>query len=446
MAVEQDLREADDDRWRAHLDEHRVKVVEVWIPDVNGSVKGKWYPVDSFREMAEGVITFPNALLSWTRDALMYDDIPYSNPGMGFPDLAVVPDLSTLRAMPWREGHAAVLCHIQTMEGEPIPVDPRQVLVRQVDSHAEFGLEPRCSLEYEFSLLDPNGAPTNLHHEGYDFVLPRTIDRFLDSLTVHLVEFGLPVAVSHTEWGFGQMELTLRPLPAAVAADRSVMLKAAVKSIAHEMNLVASFMAKPFADQPGNGLHVNVSLRDSEGQNVFADSSTHAKLIDRYIGGLVATAGELSVLGASTINAYKRRTGGQFAPATATWSRTNRTASLRALLDRGAPSRIEFRASGADCNPYLGLAAVLAGGLHGLREEVDAPPELEGSGYAVGDASLYLPMSLREALSLFVGSPTVKAALGEEFVSHYATLVGHEVSDFDAAITDWERERYLRYS
>jgi glutamine synthetase len=440
------LREAGGDGWQAHLRDHGVTVVELWIPDINGSVKGKWYPVDSFREMAESVITFPDALLSWTRDALMYDDIPYSNPGMGFPDLAVAPDLSTLRALPWRAGHAAVLGHIQTLDGGPISVDPRQVLLRQVDGHAGLGLEPRCSLEYEFSLLNPDGTPTNLRHEGYDFVLPETISRFLDALTVQLVQFGLPVAVAHTEWGFGQIELTLRPLPAAVAADSAVRLKAAVKSIAHEMNLIASFMAKPFPEQPGNGLHVNISLQEAGGQNVFADPNKHAKLIGRYLGGVLATMGEFSILGASTINAYKRRTGGQFAPATATWSRTNRTASVRALLDRGAPSRIEFRASGADSNPYLGLAAVLAGGLHGLREDVPSPPELEGSGYNVSDATLQLPSSLPEALSLFAGSPIVKAALGEEFVDHYATLIGHEVRDFAAAVTDWERERYLRYS
>jgi glutamine synthetase len=434
-----------EDGWETYLDNHRVRVVEVWIPDINGAVKGKWYPVDSFKEFAPKGLTFPNALLSWTRDALMYNDIPYSNPTHGFPDLSVIPDLSTLRPMPWRESHAAVLCHLATTEGEPIAVDPRDVLLQQVNGLKGFGLEPRCALEYEFCLLERNGEPTNYRHEGYDFVLPDMIDRFLESLTVQLVDFGLPVAVGHTEWGTGQMEITLQPLDALAAADKAVMLKAAIKSIAHEMKLVASFMAKPFVDQPGNGLHVNLSLWEPNGNNIFADWGKNSAPIERCVAGLVTTAAELSLLGASTINAYKRRTGGQFAPATSTWSRINRTAAVRALVDRGPSSRIEFRGPSSDCNPYLGLAAALAGCLHGLRNDLEPPPELEGSAYDVEDSTYQLPTGLPQALDMFESSEAVQSLVGKEFVHHYATLVRHEVTDFTQAVTDWERERYLRY-
>jgi glutamine synthetase len=446
VSAESDVTPTLGDRWESYLDDHRIRVVEVWIPDINGSVKGKWYPVDSFKEFARKGITFPNALLSWTRDALMYDDIPYSNPTHGFPDLSVTPDLSTLRPMPWREGHAAVLCHMATTEGEPISVDPRDVLLQQVNGLRTFGLEPSCSLEYEFCLLERNGEPTNYRHEGYDFVLPDVIDRFLESLTVQLVDFGLPVAVGHTEWGTGQMEIALRPCDAMEAADKAVMLKAAIKSMAHEMKLIASFMAKPFADQPGNGLHVNQSLWGDQGSNIFADSSGNSGTINRCIGGLVSTAAEFSLLGASTINAYKRRTGGQFAPATATWSRINRTAAIRALLDRGATSRIEFRGPSSDCNPYLGLTAGLAGCLYGLRNDVDLPQELSGSAYDAEETNNQLPTNLSQALDLFEGSDGVHSLLGKDFVHHYATLVRHEVTDFNQAVTDWERERYLRYA
>jgi glutamine synthetase len=421
-------------------------VVELWTPDINGLVKGKWYPLDSFAQQAEGLVTFPNALLSWTRDALMYDDIPYSNPQTGFPDLAVRPDLTSIRAMSWYDSHAAVLGHIRTLWGDPIPVDPRQVLIEQVAALTEQGVEPQCSLEYEFSLLEPDGTATNQRHEGYDFVLPKKVARFLDALVTQLVEFGLPVAVGHTEWGFGQMEVTLRPLPALLAADYSVMLKAAVKSIAHSMDLVASFMAKPFADQPGNGLHINTSLWDSQGSNLFADSGRNSELVRRFLGGTVTASQEFSLLGAPTVNAYKRRTGGGMAPATVTWSQTSKTAAVRALFDRGPASRIEFRAAGADCNPYIGLAGVLAQGLHGLRADLSPPPELVGSAYSVNDPGLRLPTTLLDAVHLFERSSVVRQSLGDEFVDHYATLVRHELTDFNAAVTDWELQRYLRYS
>jgi glutamine synthetase len=376
----------------------------------------------------------------------MYDDIPYSNPQTGFPDLTVVPDLSTLRVMPWTETHAAVLGHISAMDSATIPVDPRHVLVEQIQAYTDLGIEPRCSLEYEFSLVEPNGEPTNLRHEGYDFVLPKKVAAFLDALVTQLVDFGLPVAVGHTEWGFGQMEVTLRPLPALLAADYSVMLKAAVKSIAHSMDLIASFMAKPFAAQPGNGLHINTSLWDDQDRNLFADTDRYGDLAHHCLGGTVAATKELSLLGAPTINAYKRRTGGGMAPATLTWSSVSKTAAIRALFDRGPASRIEFRASGADCNPYLGLAGVLAQGMHGIRNEIPPPPELEGSGYAISDPSLLLPTSLRQALELFEASEVAKEALGGAFVDHYAALVRHELTDFEAAVTDWELQRYLRYS
>jgi glutamine synthetase len=238
----------------------------------------------------------------------------------------------------------------------------------------------------------------------------------------------------------------LRPVPALLAADYSVMLKAAVKSIAHSMDLVASFMAKPFASQPGNGLHINTSLWDDHGRNLFADTGRHGDMAHHCVGGTVVASKELSLLGAPTINAYKRRTGGGMAPATLTWSYGSKTAAIRALFDRGPASRIEFRASGADCNPYLGLAGVLAQGMHGLRNQISPPPELKGSGYAVSDQTLLLPTSLRQALELFEASDVAKDALGGEFVDHYATLVRHEMTDFEAAVTDWELQRYLRYS
>jgi glutamine synthetase len=224
------------------------------------------------------------------------------------------------------------------------------------------------------------------------------------------------------------------------------MLKAAVKSIAHSVDLVASFMAKPFPAQPGNGLHINTSLWDDSGQNLFADTKRNGELAHHYLGGTMDATAELSLLGSPTINAYKRRTGGGMAPATLTWSYASKTAAIRALFDRGAASRIEFRASAADCNPYLGLAGVLAQGLHGLRNKIPPPPELQGSGYAVTDPSLLLPTSLGQALELFEAGEVAKEALGSQFVEHYAALIRHEITDFDSAVTDWELQRYLRYS
>lgn len=432
---------------RDFLSGHEVTTVEAWTPDINGVVRGKRFPVDEFVEtVSTRGFHLADSILCWTRDCGLYEDIAFSNSESGYPDLTATPLLSTLALTPWRRGGAAVLCQVTTLEGDPIEVDPRTVLARQVEQLVTAGLRPKAALELEFYLLTEEGVPASKGNDCYAFVLPAAIERFLER-TEELKTFGLPVEATETEWGTAQLEITMRPTDAMVAADQAVMFKAAVKNIAHSILLTATFMPKPFRDQPGSGMHVNQSLRDASGENVFDRSRGDSIIRDHYLGGLVATGADFFLLGSPTVNSYKRITPGSFAPTTITWSKTSRTAAIRALFDRGdSESRIECRMPGADANPYLALSASLAGGLYGIRNTSSPPTELRGSAYRVQDEELMLPTTLPQAIHRFSESPSSREAFGEAFVAHYSTLTRHEASEFAAAVTDWEFRKYLHYA
>ncbi len=414
-----------------------ISLVEAWVPDIHGTPRGKRFPTELFLEevTSEG-FSLANSIFCWTRHCDLSDEIPFSNVATGYPDLRVVPDLTTLRAMPGSPGRAVVVCAAQTIEGDPIPVDPRAVLRKGLDDATEAGYEVVAAMEYEFTLLRPDGLPVSDINHNYAVQVPE-VEPFLEAVTLELAGAGLPVEASELEWGTGQLEVTLQPEPALAAADQAFLFKHLIKGVACRHGLIASFMPKPDAQQAGNGLHVNQSLwRD--GRNLFERGESGA----HYLAGLLEAAGTMLLLGAPTINAYKRLSPGSFAPTTNTWSSSSRTSAVRALFDRGPKaSRIEYRIAGAEANPYAVLAGNLAAGMVGLRDETSPPPEYVGNSYLVTDERLQLPRTIEAALAEF---SRADAYLGREFVEHYSAVVRREAVDFAAAVTDWERDRYLK--
>ncbi len=428
------------DEIREYLAEHEVEVVQAWAPDIHGTMRGKRFPARSFVDGPLSGFHMAESVLCWTRSCQLYDDVAFSNSRTGYPDLLVVPDAATLRQVPWAPQRAVVLCHLAALNGAPIEVDPHAVLATQVKRAAELGYSSRMSMEYEFSLLEAGGQAAGSGNDCYAFGLPR-IDAFLERLTVDLPKLGLSVEAAETEWGTGQLEITLEPDAALRAADQALLFKALVKDFARHQGLIATFMPKPFADQAGNGLHVNQSLW-YDGHNVF-DRDQAGFVGEEYLAGLVQSAGPLFVLGAPTINAYKRRAPGSFAPTTSTWSPSTRTVAMRGMFDRGPQrSRIEFRIPGADANPYLAAAGNLAAGLDGIRDSLTPPPAHEGDGYAIEEDALLLPATLEAALDAFEHQGE---ALGGAFLAHYSSVVRHEALEYAAVVTDWERDRYLEH-
>jgi glutamine synthetase len=279
--------------------------------------------------------------------------------------------------------------------------------------------------------------PVGWYLEDYQLQQGARSERFHQEVRRHLNRSGVPVENSKGEWGLGQHEINVRYADVLDMADRHVVFKQCLKELADRMGLSVTFMAKPFTDRAGSSCHVHISLwRDDA--NAFADDAAD---LHRFVGGVLAHAAEVMLLWAPTVNSYKRYVDGSWAPTRLAWSEDNRTAGIR-LVGHGPARRVECRIPGADCNPYLALAALLAAGLDGIRNESIPPPKFTGDVYAASELP-HVPHTLREATDAFASSAFARAAFGDDVVDHYTHYARTEQAQFDAAVTDWERRRYF---
>ena len=376
---------------------------------------------------------------------------------LGYGDVHLVPDLATLRRADWLDGTAIVLCDVhETGTHALAPVAPRSIMRAQVERAAAAGYSAKAATELEYYLFrtpyrEAAGGdyadlePAGWYLEDYQLLQGTRTEPFHAAARRHLNRSGIPVESSKGEWGLGQHELNVRYADALEMADRHVILKQCMKEVADAQGQSLTFMAKPITDRAGSSCHVHLSLwRD--GTNVFAGDrplgeTTGSDELRWFVGGCLAHVSDVMVLLAPTINSYKRYVEGSWAPTRVAWSYDNRTAGFR-LVGSGPSLRIECRIPGADANPYLALAALLACGLDGIEHRIDPPPVFVGDVYAA-QALPQVPSTLRDATDLFATSPFAKAVLGEEVVEHYTHFFRTEQGAFDAAVTDWERRRYF---
>ena len=368
----------------------------------------------------------------------------------GYGDLHAVPDPSSLRRAAWLEGTAVVLCDVRDeRSGDLLAVAPRSVLRRQVERARALGFEPYMASELEFYLFRDSYAaardgrwrglrPTVPYVEDYHVLSGTFAEDVIGAIRRQVDASDIPVEFSKGEWGPGQHEINLRYAPALEMADRHVLYKQAAKEIAAARGHALTFMAKWDARQAGSSLHVHSSLRDAQGEPAFAGES---EAFRGYLGGLLAHARELCWFFAPNVNSYKRYQEGSFAPTRVAWSHDNRTAGFR-VVGRGASLRVECRVPGADANPYLVYAALLAAGLDGIERRLEPGAPYAGNAYA--DESLpRLPASLGAALRELEASAFARQAFGDAVVDHLLHFARTEQRTFDAAVTDWERERFF---
>ena len=281
--------------------------------------------------------------------------------------------------------------------------------------------------------------------EDYQLQQGARTEDFTAAVRRHLRHSGVPVESSKGEWGVGQHELNVRYADALTMADRHVVYKQCLKEFADRLGASVTFMAKVATDQAGSSCHVHMSLwRD--GDNAFAgdDELGPVRCSDEFrwfLGGVLARVPDVMVFLAPTVNSYKRYVDGSWAPTRIAWSYDNRTAGVR-VVGRGPSLRVECRIPGADCNPYLALAALLASGLDGIANRTEPSPCFEGDVYAARDLA-HVPRSLAEATDLFVASPFAKAAFGQQVVDHYSHFFRTEWEAYTRAVSDWERRRYF---
>lgn len=376
----------------------------------------------------------------------------------GDADRHVFPVPGTLVRAPWLgENHAQFLTSFYELDGTPNDLDPRHVLGRVIDGLADEGLTPVVAVELEFYLCDiEDGKPVPARgmitgHRSSDIQVyglreMEDLQPFFDDLYLACDEQGLPLESGISEYAPGQFEFTLRHKADALrATDDAIMYKRLVKGVAVAHGLEATFMAKPFAASAGSGMHLHISMNDRQGGNAFASEDPEGTdLLRHAIGGMKAMLAESMAIFAPNANSFRRFKANSYAPVAATWGVNNRTVSLRIPAGSPASRHVEHRICGADANPYLAVAAVLAAQLHGIRGKIDPGPPVVGNGYEAEGADIRLPNHWAAAIEAFENSDLLKHYLGERFVKNYAIVKGVEMARFMAEVTELDYTWYLR--
>ncbi|HVE14988.1 MAG TPA: glutamine synthetase family protein [Elusimicrobiota bacterium] len=368
----------------------------------------------------------------------------------GYQDFHMVPDLSTIRLLPWLEKSAIVICDVEDEHGKPIEVAPRTMLRRQLERARAAGYRVKTASELEFYLFRETyeSARTKgyagLEHYGkyiedYHMLQGTREEPVIGAIRNLMEAAGIPVEASKGEWGPGQHEINLEYAEALEMADRHTIYKHGAKEIAMARGASLTFMAKYDERLAGSSCHLHSSLWDASGRRaLFWEGGKPSKLFRHWLAGQMALAREFSLFYAPNVNSYKRYQSGTFAPTRVAWARDNRTCGFRVVGEESA-YRVENRVPGADANPYLAFAATIAAGLHGIKAKLEPPAEMRGNAYESKAASV--PGSLRDAADAFAGSKAAREAFGAEVFEHYLHAARLEAAAFEKAVTDWERVR-----
>ena len=432
------------------VEKGEIETVVAGFTDHYGRLMGKRFDAEMFTgEIATAGGHACDYLLTVDMEMEPVPGYRFANWELGYGDFHLVPDLRTLRLASWLDKTALVLCDVKSEKTHAyVSVAPRSVLRRQVEAAAGGGYSGFAATELEHYLFQTSYRqaaqqgynalePAGWYLEDYHLLQGTRTEGFHAAARRHLKHSGVPVETSKGEWGRGQHELNIRYAEVLDMADRHVVFKQCLKEIAEAAGMSVTFMAKIAADSAGSSCHIHFSLwRD--GRNAFAQSP---ELFRWFLGGWIAHVPDVMVFYAPTVNSYKRYVDASWAPTRLAWSHDNRTAGFR-VVGAGAALRIECRIPGADCNPYLALAASLASGLDGIDAKIEPPECFVGDIYAAKNLPR-VPRTLAEATENFVSSSFAKRAFGEEVVEHYGHFYRTEVAAYEHAVTDWERRRYF---
>jgi glutamine synthetase len=431
-----------------------IDTVLVVFPDVLGRLVGKRTTGHYFASHVAGEGTHGcNYLLTVNMEMDPVEGFKLANWDKGYGDFELRPDSSTTRMWPWLPGSAAILCDLHHPDGKRVEEAPRSVLRRQVEQFAAEGYTIKIASELEFFLFNAsysdacragyaNLTPSSDYRIDYHTMQPARDETLMRALRNFMDAADVPVESSKGEWGKGQHEINFEYGEPLVVADRHMVFKQGAKEIAAQHGKSLTFMAKPYATEAGNSCHIHISLWKGA-ENLFWDEASGgpSKIFRSFLGGLMKYSPELCGFYGPTVNAYKRYQPGSWAPTKMAWSCDNRTAGFR-VVGHGKSFRIENRMPGADANPYLAFAAMMAAGRAGIQEGLDCGEEYRGNAYV--DAKLTsLPKSLAEAADLLNRSSLARQSFGDEVVDFYVHTARAEVQAFSDAVTDWERMRYF---
>jgi len=428
-----------------------VDTVVVAFTDMQGRLQGKRLHGQYFLDIVvEHGTEGCNYLLGVDIDMNTVAGYAITSWDRGYGDMEFVLDLDTLRLLTHLPATAMVQCDLIWPDHSPVLQSPRSILKGQMERAAAHGWTAFAGTELEFIVFEDTYedahdldyrdlTPVNQYNVDYSILGGTRVEPLLRDIRNTMYAAGLNTEGSKGECNFGQHEIGFLYDDVLVTADNHAVYKTVAKEIASQHGKSLTFMAK-YDEREGNSCHIHLSLRGTDGSLVFWDEAAggRSELYDQFVAGVLATMPELTLLYAPNINSYKRFADGSFAPTTIAWGEDNRTCAVR-LVGRGAGARMENRVPGGDVNPYLALAAMLAGGLHGIEEGLTLEPALEGNAYTSGRPKV--PTSLRDARDAFAASTVARAAFGDEVVDHYTNMAEVELAAFGAAVTDWELRR-----
>lgn len=429
-----------------------VDTVIVAFADMQGRLTGKRVSARLFvEEVAAHGAECCNYLLAVDVEMNTVDGYAMSSWESGYGDMVMRPDLSTLRLLPWLPGTALVMADLQWSTGEPVVPAPRNILRAQTERLAERGLTAFVGTELEFIVFDDSYRDAwaadyrglrkaSDYNVDYAIHASTRLEPLLREIRLGMDGAGMYCEGVKGECNPGQQEIAFRYDNALVTCDNHTIYKNGAKEIADHHGKSLTFMAK-YDEREGNSCHIHISLRGSDGRAVFADVADPlgmSPMFRSFLAGQLATMRELALCYAPNINSYKRFAAGSFAPTAIAWGVDNRTCALR-VVGQGHSMRMENRAPGGDVNQYLAVAALIAGGLHGIDQALELPDPVAGNAY-VGEAER-LPTTLGEAAELFAASEVARSAFGDEVVEHYLNNARVEIEAFNSAVTDWERVR-----
>ncbi len=433
-----------------------LELIDLILPDMNGLLRGKRITADALEKVYENGVCLPMSLIGTdiTGNTVEETGLGYD---IGDEDRVCRPIPGTLRPVPWSpRPMAQLLLQMEDAQAGLFAANPREVLKRVLERYAARGLKPVVAVELEFYLLDkqlkhgrpqttlnPNTGTRNASTQVYYMDDLDDYRGFTDALAAACKAQGIPADTAVAEYAPGQFEINLKHRDdALLACDDAICLKRAIKAIAQQQGMQASFMAKPFVDQAGSGLHVHASVLDEHGNNLFASTpDAPAAALKHAIGGLQRSADDALLMFAPHANSYRRYVLNAFVPLNDCWGFNNRTVAMRVPHSDADNTRIEHRIAGADANPYLVVAAVLAGMLHGIENGLDPGPAIVGNAYEQTEAK---QVHWRKSIEAFLASDFVAQQFGEQFRHVFGQQKLKEMHSFETLVSDIEYDWYLR--
>jgi len=449
------------------IDEGKIEYVKVGASDIEGVFRGKRVAAKYFLNSLE--VGFPqcDVLFGWDIAENVLPNLKVSNWERGFADIVMKPDLATFAMAPWENKVASCICDLWTEHGEDVTVSPRYVMSQAVERARAMGYEAVAASELEFRFFrenmfslrekdfGPNLAPLNPGLNCYAISQASADDQLLGRIASGMRDHGGEIEGYNREHCPGMYEMNIHYANALSACDYTMLFKTGVKEICHQMGLTASFMAKWNDQEDGSSGHAHMSLWDRNMEhNLFWDEGAEDRMsvtMRYFLAGVLDKLPELMVLYAPVINSYKRYIEGTWAPLNTTWGMDNRTCAIRIINNGRRPIRVENRVPGSDANFYLVFAATLASGLYGIEHKLELPARLDGNAYDEATVAKALESghirslarNLTDATDLLEKSEFAREYLGADFVEHFVATRRWEVKEYEKAVTNWDRRRYL---